>query len=89
MARTYGLGGGGLAGVGMQQQAQAADMLGRAAEQEQSRNLANEQLGRQRKAGNAQLGASAGAMAGFAMTGGNPVGAMVGSLLGAVGGSLF
>ena len=87
MARTYGLGGGGLAGVGVQQQSQAADLLGRAAEQEQSRNLANEQMEPQRKAGNAQLGAVAGAAAGFYM--GGPVGAMVGGLLGTVGGSLF
>lgn len=87
MARTYGLGGGGLAGVGMQQQAQAADLLGRAAEQEQSRNLANDQLEQQREAGNVQLGAAAGAAAGFAV--GGPVGAMFGSLLGGIGGSLF
>ena len=87
MARTYGLGGGGLAGVGMQQQGLAVDVLGRAAEQEQSRNLANQQLEQQRKAGNTQLGAAAGAAAGFAY--GGPVGAMVGGLLGTIGGSLF
>lgn len=87
MARTYGLGGGGLAGAGMQQQAQAADMLGRAAEQEQSRNLANQQLEQQRKAGNTQLGAAGGAAAGFMY--GGPVGAMIGGLIGAVGGGLF
>lgn len=87
MARTYGLGGAGLAGVGQQQQGMALDMLGRAAEQEQSRNLANQQLEQQRKAGNTQLGATAGAVAGFAY--GGPVGAMVGGLLGTIGGSLF
>lgn len=87
MARTYGLGGGGLAGVGLQQQGQALDMLGRAAEQEQSRNLQNQQLEQQRKAGNTQLGGAAGAAVGFSV--GGPVGAMVGGLLGSIGGSLF
>lgn len=87
MARTYGLGGAGLAGAGLQQQGQALDMLGSAAEQEQQRNLQNQQLDQQRKAGNTQLGGTAGAMAGFAV--GGPVGAMVGGLLGSIGGSLF
>lgn len=78
MARTYGLGGAGLAGVGMQQQGQALDMLGRAAEQEQSRNLQNQQLEQQRKAGNVQLGSSIGSVGG----------AVAGSLLTAQGGAL-
>lgn len=87
MARTYGLGGTGLAGVGQQQQRQAVDMLGAAAEQEQSRNIANRQLEQQRKAGNVQLGAAGGAAAGFAV--GGPVGAVIGSIGGAILGGLF
>lgn len=87
MARTYGLGGGGLAGMGMDQQKQAVGLLGAAAEQEQARNLNNMQMEQQRKAGNTSLGAAGGAMAGFVV--GGPMGAMIGGTIGAISGGLF
>jgi phage tail tape-measure protein len=94
MARQYGLGGGGLAGMGMDQQKQAVGLLGAAAEQEQARNLNNMQMEQQRKAGNTSLGAAGGAIAGFVAGGqigavGGPVGAMIGGTIGAIAGGLF
>ena len=98
MARTRGLGTtvgpGGLVGFGQDQQQQAAQLLGAAAEQENDRNLANERLERQRKAGNQQLGATVGTAAGFALgaqygSAGGPWGALLGGIIGAIGGGAF
>jgi len=79
--------GGGLAAAGIQQEQQAADLLGKAADQEQQRLLGNKQMERARKAGNTQLGVTAGAALGFSY--GGPVGAMIGGMLGAAGAELF
>lgn len=79
--------GGGLAAVGNENLGQAQQLLGNAADQEQRRNLENQQLERQRKAGNVQLGTSLGALSGFAV--GGPIGGLIGGVLGAVGGGLF
>lgn len=96
--RTQGLGttlgAGGLVGFGQDQQQQAVQLLGRAAEQENDRNLANEQLERQRKAGNQQLGATVGTLGGFAAgasygAGAGPWGAVIGGLIGAIAGGAF
>lgn len=76
--------GGGLAAAGLQEQQQAADILGEAAKQEQDRNIGNRNMERAAKAGNVQLGAMGGAALGFQF--GGPVGGMVGGLLGAIGG---
>lgn len=95
MARTYGLGGGGLAGVAQGQQRQAVAMLGRAADQELDRNIKNEALERERKASNAALGSSLGGLAGGAAAGAmygssaGPWGTLIGAGLGAVAGGLF
>lgn len=97
--RTQGLGttlgAGGLVGFGQDQQQQAVQLLGRAAEQENDRNLANEQLERQRKAGNQQLGATVGTLGGFAAgasygasygASAGPWGAVLGGIIGAIAG---
>lgn len=95
MARTYGLGGGGLAGVAAGQQRQAANMLGQAANQEQELLLKNESMERERKAGNSQLGGTIGGLAGGAAAGAmygssaGPWGTLIGGVLGAVAGGLF
>lgn len=94
MAASYGLGGAGLVGAGLQQKNQAMGMLGRAAEQESDRDQANKEMEAQRKAGNAQLGGTLGGLAGFALgakmgAAGGPVGALIGGIVGALGSRLF
>lgn len=95
MARTYGLGGGGLAGVAQGQQREAAAMLGKAADAEQEREIKNEAIERERKAGNTQLGSTLGGLAGGAAAGAmygssaGPWGTLIGAGLGAVAGGLF
>lgn len=92
---SYGLGASignmGLVGMGQKQQNEALGMLGQAAEEEQKRKLENERLEHERKQGNVQLGATAGALAGA--TYGSEIlpgwGTVIGGVLGAVGGSLF
>lgn len=79
--------GGGLAAAGNKNLGDAQELLGKAAEQEQTRNIGDKQMEQQRKAGNTQLGVMGGAAAGFAY--GGPVGAVIGGVLGAVGASLF
>ena len=82
--------GGGLVSAGLGEQDQAAQILGNAAEQEQQRNLGNKQARQAAKAGNVQLGATGGAMAGMyygASLG--PWGALIGGAIGAVAGGLF
>ena len=86
-ASQYGLGAAGLTGFGLDQKQDAMETLGKVADQEQERNIANKQIKAQTKAGNVQLGAMGGAMAGFAV--GGPIGGMIGGVLGAVGGGLF
>lgn len=93
MAGTYGLGGG-LAGYGQAQQAEATQMLGQAAASENQRNIENEQLESQRKQGNQQLGATLGTLGGMALgaqygSAAGPWGAVIGGLVGAVAGNLF
>lgn len=91
MARSYGLGsslgGGGLVGMGQEQQSSAMQLLGKAADAESQRNIFNQQTERQNKATNAQTGASVGATAGMMVYG--PVGALVGGLAGGILGGLF
>lgn len=87
MSGSYGLGGAGLVGAGLQQKNEAMGLLGRAAEQESARDIANQQMEDQRKAGNAQLGASGGALIGMSV--GGPMGAMIGGIVGALGSRLF
>lgn len=97
-ASTYGLstsirgpaaaGGLGLAGVGVDEQRSATDMLGQAAQQEQQRNTYNRNARQQQKQGAAGLAAT-GAITGLQMSGGNPWGAVIGGVVGAVAGGLF
>lgn len=83
-------GGGGLIGQGVNQQAMATQMLGRVAEEETARNIDNQQRESARKAGNAQLGATAGAMAGATYGSAlGPWGSVIGALVGGIGASLF
>lgn len=78
----------GLGSLAVNEGAQATQMLGQAAADEQSRMLANQQREQEAQAGGRQLGASAGAMAGFAY--GGPWGAVIGGTLGALfGDDLF
>lgn len=92
---TYGLGvkplgttgrGTGLSGVAGDQMAQATAGLGRVAQQETQRNIANDQAKAENKAGNAQLGSTVGGIAGSFW---GPAGAAIGSALGGVVGGLF
>lgn len=94
MSSTYGLGGAGLAGFGMSQKNDAMQALGQAADQEQRRNLANEQAEAARKAGNAQLGSTLGALGGMALGAqygavGGPLGSLIGGVVGALASDLF
>lgn len=86
MARSYGIGNS-LLGVGQEQQGQAMQLLGKAADDEAQRNIFNKQVERQNKATNAQAGASLGATAGMVAFG--PVGGLIGGLAGGVIGGLF
>lgn len=91
---SYGLGGTGLAGFGMSQKNDAMQALGNAADQEQQRKLSGERAEATRKAGNAQLGGTLGAMGGMALGAsygavGGPLGSLIGGVVGALAGSLF
>lgn len=91
---AYGLGAAGLAGAGLEQKNEAMQTLGALAEQETSRNIANDQMEAQRKAGNQQLAGTVGAMGGMMLgasygAAGGPIGALIGGVVGAVAGSLF
>lgn len=79
---AYGLGGG-LANYGMGQQQEATQMLAKSAKDETEMNMENQRREQQRKAGNAQLGASAGAAAGSMI---GPWGTLIGGFAGAIGG---
>lgn len=84
------LGNMGLVGQGQKQQAEATDMLAKAANDEQQRILQNERDEAARKQGNQALGATAGAMVGMEYGSSlGPWGAVIGGVVGAVAGSLF
>lgn len=82
----YGVGAS-LASMGQNEQALGIQELGQAANQDAQRQAENTQLRAQAHAGNMELGAAGGAMAGMMVAG--PWGAVIGGLVGAVGGSLF
>lgn len=83
---AYGVGAS-LASYGQGQQQEAMQLLGQSAKDEAQLEMQNKAAEHQRKAGNVQLGATGGAIAGMAV--GGPWGAVVGGLVGAVGGGLF
>ena len=79
-------------GQGVQQDAMST--LSAAAEQEGRRNMQNQQIEQQKKAGQVQLGSTLGALGGFyagAQAGsvGGPLGALIGGTVGAIAGGLF
>lgn len=96
---TYGLGtpdprpgGGGSASVmslADSTQRSALGGMGAAAANEAKREIFNRKAEQQAKAGNASLGSTIGGVAGLAMSGGNPWGAAIGSVLGGAIGGLF
>lgn len=77
-----------LQSLGQSQQQEAMSVLGAAAEQETRRNVQNEQIQQQKKAGNVQLGSTLGSLGGFYAVGG-PLGALIGGTVGAIAGGLF
>lgn len=80
----------GLVGQGIAQQREATDMLAKAADEEQRRNLQDEQREQQRKQTNRMAGASAGALAGATYGSSlGPWGTIVGGLAGGLVGGLF
>jgi uncharacterized membrane protein len=104
MIGTYGLGtsvrgpsgnGDTILGLGANQQKQATEMLGRVAEEETKRNIANKQALAADKAGNVQLASVVGGLAGGAYAGATygsaagPWGMLIGGVIGAVAGGLF
>jgi hypothetical protein len=101
MSGSYGLGGAGLVGAGLQQKNEAMGLLGRAAEQESARDIENQRMEDARKAGNAQLGSTVGSLGGMAFgmssaamgakfgAAAGPIGAMIGGIVGALGSRLF
>jgi hypothetical protein len=82
----YGVGAS-LASMGLNEQKVGIDEIAAASSQDAQRQAENTQMKSQARAGNMEMGAGAGAMAGFAI--GGPWGAVIGGLVGAVGGSLF
>lgn len=76
-----------LSGMGQDQQAQATQELGAAAQEETKRNMFNQQVDAQEKEGKKQFGATLGAAAGTALFPG--LGTVVGGLLGGITGGLF
>lgn len=94
MASSYGvgasLGKSGLVGVGLRQKSDASAALGRAADEEQQRNLANERAEQQRKQQNQSLGATAGALAGATYGSSiGPWGTVIGGIVGGLAGGAF
>jgi len=79
----YGVGAS-LASMGQMQAKEAMGVAAEGAKEENRRNQTNMMLEQQRKSGNAQLGASTGAMVGFSTFG--PWGALIGGALGALAG---
>lgn len=83
-----------LTGVGVDQQRDGMSLLGGAAQAENQRNITNQQLAQQERAGKVQLGATLGTTAGMmygmkAGSVGGPWGAAIGAAVGAIAGSLF
>lgn len=83
-----------LASLGASQKQEAIHGLANAAEEESKRNVQNQQLEQQEKAGKVQLGSTLGAAGGFylgAQTGsvGGPLGMLIGGAVGAIAGGLF
>lgn len=72
--------------VGQNDEQMALGLAGSAASQATSRDIANKNLAAEQEAGNAQLGATAGAAIGTAW---GPVGTMLGGKIGSVIGGLF
>ena len=87
--------GGGLAGAGLEQQTMANNTLSAAADQETQRNIQNQKMEQEAKAGKAQLGSTVGGLAGGALAGAQfgaaagPWGMLIGGALGAIAGGLF
>lgn len=75
-----------VASIGQQSLSSSNSLLGAAAGQEANRASANANMEQEKKAGNAQLGATAGAAIGSIW---GPPGAMLGSALGGLVGGLF
>lgn len=93
MARQLGIGAS-LASFGSDQKAQAIQELGRASDEESRRNMRNQQLQQQEKAGRVQLGSTVGSAAGMAIgaqygASGGPWGALIGGAVGAIAGGLW
>jgi len=83
-----------LASLGQEQKREAVQMLGKAADEEAARNVKNQQLAAQDKAGKQQLGSTLGALGGMALGAqygaiGGPMGALIGGAIGAIAGGLF
>lgn len=94
MGRAYGLGGGGLAGIGVQEQGEALDLQRQAAEMETKREQSNRAIREANRAGNRQLGSAVGTAAGFYAgaevgSGFGPWGALIGGALGYLAGGAF
>lgn len=99
MSSTYGLGlpaqrtggrGAGLAGTALDQTQTATSLMGSLAQQETNRDTQYQQSEQARKSGNAQLGATAGALAGMKFgAAAGPWGMLIGGAIGAVAGRLF
>jgi phage tail tape-measure protein len=84
---TRGLGiGASLASLGASRGREALQEAGEVAGMEQRRNIANQQLEQNEKAGNRQLGATIGSAVGMAW---GPVGSLVGGAIGSIAGGLF
>lgn len=83
-----------LASLGASEKHEAIQGLAHAAEEESKRNIQNEQLDQQEKAGKVQLGSTLGAAGGFALGAqsgsiGGPLGMLIGGAVGAIAGGLF
>lgn len=91
---TYGMGSSlgkmGLVGQGIQQEKESTAALGKAADEEQRRNIENERRERERKQQNQTLGATAGAMAGATYGSSiGPWGTVIGAVVGGLASGLF
>jgi len=97
MSRAYGLGGGpgGLAGIGVGEQAEAMDLQRQSAELQSKREAQNKQIVAANKAANrsaaSTVGTAAGWMVGAEVGGetGGPYGALIGGALGYLAGGAF
>lgn len=101
---TYGLatgvrnsanGGETIFGLSSAQKRTGMQLLGNAAEEETRRNMKNDQLEQERKAGNTQLASTVGGLAGGAAAGAaygsaaGPWGTLIGTAIGAIAGHYF